>query len=106
MRLFQRLAEEQGGVVRTLVDIEVQRDEDVFGIDGQVAFHLGLGIDRLAIKNDMHIIVLILTLKVLDFKVIDIVPHIGHLHGMALAEAFIEQVDGLILIDGHGKGDA
>ena len=106
LRLLQRLAEEQGGVVGALVDIEVQGDEDVFSIHGQVAFHLGLGIDCLAIENDMHIIIFILTLKVLNLKIIDIVSHVGHLNGMALAEAFIEQIDGLILVDGHGKGNA
>ena len=106
LRLLQRLTEEQGGMVGALIDIEGQRDEDTLCIDGQVAFHLGFGIDSLAVKDDMHIVVLTLTLKVLNLKVIDIVPDIGHLHGMALAEALIKHLDGLILVDRHGKGDA
>ena len=93
-------------MVGALVDIEGQGDENALSIDGQVAFHLGFGVDTLAIEDYMHIVIIILTLKVLDLKVIDIVSDISHLHGMALAEALVEHLDGLILVDGHGKSDA
>ena len=106
LRLLQRLTEEQGGMVGALINIESQGDEDALSIDGQVAFHLGFGVDCLTVKDDMHIVVLTLTLKILNLKVIDIISDIGHLHGMALAEALIKHLDGLILVDRHGKGDA
>ena len=104
--LLQRLAEEQGGVVGILVHIKGQRNENALGVNGQVAFHLGLGVDRLTVEDDVNVVVFILAFKVLHQKVVDIVARVCQLHGMVFAEGSVEQVDGIVLVDRHGKGDA
>ena len=53
----------------------------------------------------MNVIVVVLTLKVLDQEVIDVVTRVGNLNGMAVAEGVVKQFDGIVLIDGYGKSD-
>ena len=103
LALFQRLSEEQRALAGRLVDVEHHGLEAVFGIDGQVAFHLSLAVQGLAVEEDRHLIGVVLTLEVLHFKVVDVVAGSSHLHGMALAERVVKQVDDLVLVDGHGK---
>ena len=102
--LLQRLREKQRAFAGRLVNIKQHRLKGILGIDGQAAFHLGFAVQRFAVEDDRNLIIRIFTLEFLQFKVIDIVADIGNLNRMALAERLIKQIDDLVLVDGHGKG--
>ena len=104
--LLQRLREEQRTHAGSLVDVEHQRHEGVFGIHRQVTHDVGLAVDSLAVEHHMTLIILVLAFQVLDQDVENVVARVAHLNGMVFAEGVIEQVDDILLLDGGGEGHA
>ena len=102
---LQRLREKQSSLASRLVDIEHHGLEDILSINGQAAFHLGLAVIGLSIENDGHLIFVFLALKALQLKLKEVVAQRSRLHGMCLAESVIKDFDGILKVDGRGKGN-
>ena len=102
---LQRLREKQSPLAPRLVDIEHHGLEDVFGINGQAAFHLGLAVNGLAIEDDGHLIVLILALQAIQLKLKEVVAQRSRHHGMVFAESVIKDFDGILKVNGRGEGN-
>ena len=97
--LFQRLRKKQGSAAACLVNVEHHGLEAVFGIHRQFTLHLSLVVDRLTIEDNGHLVIGILAFQALNKKIKDVIANVAHLNGMLFTESFIEQFDGIALVD-------
>ena len=101
---LQRLAEKQGGLPRSILDLETDRHELVFGIHSQAALDLRFGTDILAVEQHFNLIVSVFAGHRLQHEIVHVVAQIVGLDLILAAGGLVEDLYGILSLDGRGEG--